>query len=271
MNEPAYPRGPLCTTETLKADFSKLGIANGDTLIFHASLSKLGWVNGGAEAVVCALLEVLGDSGTLVVPTHTSNNSWPDDWKSPPVPPEWLDEIKKTMPPFDVKTSRSREMGVLAETVRTWPGALRSNHPRCSFAAVGAKAEEVTKNHDLADVMGDKSPLGALDRLDAKILLLGVGFEKCTAFHLAERRIPSYPKTKEGSRIWNSEEEAEWVFCETVRLDDGSSFATIGKALEEQGRVTRGRVGAASSALLSLSEGVRYAQRWLEASLGSSS
>lgn len=264
MADPAYPRGPLCTIETLKRDFSELGIANGDTIIVHASLSKLGWVNGGAEAVVRALLHVLGDSGTLVVPTHTANNSWPDDWKAPPVPVEWLEDIKETMPPFDVQTSRSRDMGVMAETVRTWPGALRSNHPRCSFAAIGAKAGEITRGHDLADVMGDKTPLGALDRLGAKILLLGVGFEKCTAFHLAEHRIPGYPKTREGSRIWNSDGRAEWVFCDTIKLDDGSSFAKIGQALEDEGRVTRGRIGAASSALLSLSEGVRYAQRWLE-------
>jgi aminoglycoside 3-N-acetyltransferase len=60
----------------------------GDILLVYSSLSSLGWVNGGAEAVVLALPDVLGETGTLVVPTQFPDNSDPANWQHPPVPEE---------------------------------------------------------------------------------------------------------------------------------------------------------------------------------------
>jgi aminoglycoside 3-N-acetyltransferase len=40
-------------------------------------------VAGGTQAVVQALLDVLGPAGTLVVPTHTPDNTDPADWRNP--------------------------------------------------------------------------------------------------------------------------------------------------------------------------------------------
>jgi aminoglycoside 3-N-acetyltransferase len=78
---------------------------------------------------------------------------------------------------------------MIAERVRTWPGAVCSRHPKTSFAAVGARAAELMRRHDIDCYLGEASPLGALD---AATLLLGVGFSRATAFHLAEYRLP-YP------------------------------------------------------------------------------
>lgn len=78
---------PVCTKQSLISDFKKLGIVEGETLLLHSSLSRLGWVNGGAETVISALLEVLGDEGTLVVPTYTGDNTDPAEWRSPPRAP----------------------------------------------------------------------------------------------------------------------------------------------------------------------------------------
>src|SRR6185503_18140631 len=76
------------------------------------------------------------------------------------------------------------------ETVRTWPGAVRSTHPHTSFTAVGSDAAALMAGHRLDCQLGEESPLAALERLDGKVLLLGVGYDRCTAFHLAEYRIP---------------------------------------------------------------------------------
>jgi aminoglycoside N3'-acetyltransferase len=57
------------TRGELTADLLKLGIAPGDTLFIHSSLKSLGYVEGGAAAVVRALQDAVGPQGTLLIPT----------------------------------------------------------------------------------------------------------------------------------------------------------------------------------------------------------
>lgn len=49
------------TIDRLIDDLQSLGLKHGDTVIVHSSLSALGWVNGGAIAVIKALLETVGN------------------------------------------------------------------------------------------------------------------------------------------------------------------------------------------------------------------
>ena len=98
----------------------------------HSSRSSVGFVAGGPQAIVQAVLDVLGMEGTLVVPTHTSENTDPASWQNPPVPASWWSAIRDESPGFHPSiTPASRWMGILADTARTWPGAIRSEHPKC--------------------------------------------------------------------------------------------------------------------------------------------
>ena len=144
------------TVQSLGSDLRALGLAAGDTVLVHSSARSLGFVAGGTQAVVQALLDVLGPDGTLVVPTHTPDNTDPADWRNPPVPESWWPAIRSQAPGFDRSRTPSRWMGVIAETVRTWPGALRSDHPQVSFAAVGRHAAAVTGGHQLDDALGEQ-------------------------------------------------------------------------------------------------------------------
>jgi hypothetical protein len=149
------------TAASLSADLRALGVGAGDVVLLHASRRNVGFVAGGTQAIVHALLDVLASTGTLVVPTHTPENTDPAMWRKPPVPESWWRVIREQSPGFDPRlTPASRWMGVLAETVRTWPGAVRSDHPQVSFAAIGGHADDVTADHRLDDALGENSPLG---------------------------------------------------------------------------------------------------------------
>lgn len=83
------------TVDSLQADFTVLGVESGMVLLVHSSLSALGWVNGGAVAVIIALQNVLGSTGTLVMPAHSTGLTDPSGWENPPVPRSWWHSIRQ--------------------------------------------------------------------------------------------------------------------------------------------------------------------------------
>ena len=254
------------TTESLAAEFRALGIAAGDVLLVHSSYRSLGFVVGGPQAVVQALIDAVGPGGTVVVPAHTPENSDPATWQRPPVPEGWWEAIRRAAPGFDpIRTPAGPHMGRLAELVRTWPGALRSDHPQVSFAAVGARAPEIVGDQALADGLGERSPLGAVYRLDGKVLLLGCGHDNNTSLHLAETRLPEAPRHTTGSSIRPAGGgPGRWTTWSEVDVDS-FDFGALGAAFEATGAVVTGPVGAASARLMSQREAVDFATGWLPA------
>lgn len=248
------------TRNSLAADLRALGVAPGGVLLMHASYKSLGTVFGGPQAVVEALLAV---AGTLVVPTHTPDNSDPASWSNPPVPDSWWDTIRREGPGFDpARTPASRWMGRLAELVRTWPGALRSDHPQVSFAAVGPLAAEIVGDHSLSDNLGERSPLGAVYRFDGQILLLGCDHSANTSLHLAEIRQPHPPMHTTGSSLRRPGGGSRWSTWSEVDVDAGD-FDRIGVAFEETGAATIGTVAEATAHLMSQRRAVDFATDWI--------
>ncbi|GAA3766903.1 aminoglycoside N(3)-acetyltransferase [Streptomyces chiangmaiensis] len=250
------PTGPLVTRDTIAAQLRSLGVEPGETLLVHSSLSALGWVCGGAVTVVQGLRDALGPDGTLVVPAQTGGLSDPAVWSNPPVPEEWWETIRAAMPAYDPLVTPTLGVGVIPETVRTWPGALRSAHPQTSFAALGPRAAEIVDRHDPGCRLGERSPLARLEALGARVLLLGTGYETCTSFHLAEYRIPSRP-VRVGRPGPNGWEVVTEVSITSDRFDE------LGHDFERDRPVIRGGVGAAGVRLFPVADAVAYAERWL--------
>lgn len=255
------------TRESISADLRALGVRPGGVLLVHSSLSSLGWVSGGALAVVQALLDVLGPAGTLVVPSQTADNRDPSTWV--PRPPEaWWPAIRETLPGFDPERSPSVRVGVISEQVRTWPGAARSAHPQTSFAAVGAHAAELMSGHATDCHLGEASPLAALEAVNAATLLLGVGFAQATAFHLAEYRQPEPPRRIYACAVRTPGGGRRWLEYEDIVLDD-HDFARLGHDFErETDAVVAGRVGAAECRLFAIADAVAYAGKWFTRNRG---
>ncbi|MFF5082559.1 aminoglycoside N(3)-acetyltransferase [Actinoplanes sp. NPDC000266] len=251
------------TTGTLAADLRALGLSAGDTVLVHSSMRAVGYVAGDVQAVVQAMLDVLGPEGTLVVPTHTPANSDPADWENPPVPAAWWPVIREQGPGFDPARTPSHRMGAFPEVVRAWPGARRSSHPQVSFAAVGARAAAVVDDHPLEDGLGDGSPLGAVYRADGKVLLLGCGHDRNTSLHLGECRQAEPAMADHGAAVRDPSGGSRWVTWRAPDAD-ASDFAELGAAYEATAAPVRlGRVGGAESRLMSQRALVDFATGWL--------
>jgi aminoglycoside 3-N-acetyltransferase len=250
------------TVASLAAELRALGLSAGDTVLLHSSQRRLGFVAGGVQATVQAILDVLGVEGTLVVPAHTPDNSDPAPWSQPPVPESWWPVIRAHTPAFDRARTPSRWMGVIAEAVRTSPGAVRSDHPQVSFAAVGARAAEVVAVHRLDGGLGEESPLGAVYRLDGKVLLLGCGHDRNTSLHLAECRQESPPRAGAGASVFGPDGTNRWATWVDV-VADSDDFERLGADFEATGAATVGRVGNATARLMSQRALVDFATGWM--------
>lgn len=149
----------------------ELGILAGDVVLVHSSLKGLGWVEGGPNVVIDALLQSVGEEGTILFPTLTGTKD--DGPKSPPT--------------IDLAATPCWT-GIIPETARQRPDAVRSIHPTHSVTAVGANREFWTRGHEDGESPCDEaSPYYRLMEHGGKILLLGgVTHDSNTSLHCIE-------------------------------------------------------------------------------------
>ncbi len=256
---------PLVFTDIV-GDLKQLGIASSDTLLVHASMSSLGWVAGGAQTVVDALISSVKD-GTLVMPTHTPGNTDPANWSNPPVPESWWSQIREEMPAFDPAKTPTLGMGRVPELFRTYPNVRRSDHPVCSFAAFGPLAEVLTKAVPFQPEFGVDSTLDRLRSHGAKVLLLGATHESNTTLHLAEH-LSDFTKVmiEEGCAMMVFSQR-KWVRFKMLSLET-DDFCKVGEAFEEAFQnqpeiLSRGKVGKADCLLFDMTTMVTFATDWM--------
>ena len=254
------------TIDSLQADFNALGIRSGMVLLIHSSLSAIGWVCGGPVAVIIALQQTLGATGTLVMPTHSTDLTEPSRWENPPVPKSWWPVIRAAMPAYQPDLTPTRSMGVVAETFRKQKGVLRSAHPHHSFCADGDQASYITDNHSLAYGLGEDSPLAKIYDVGGFVLLLGVGHDSNTSMHLAEHRAPfptkrtiqeAAPISTTGTRRWTTFEDIDLDSSDFERIGEDFLCSDIGSG------VRRGKVGLADCQLMPQRALVNFAVDWL--------
>lgn len=167
---------PGITRSEIASDLAALGIKPGDHVLTHSSLSAIGWVEGGAQAVVSAIVEAVGEEGTALFPTLTGSPR--DSRENPPV--------------MDARNTPCWT-GAIPEASRLFPDAIRSLHPTHSVAAIGRLAEWFAAGHQFCRTpCGYGSPYDKLADIGGKILLLGVPQSVNTSFHHAEElaRVP---------------------------------------------------------------------------------
>jgi aminoglycoside 3-N-acetyltransferase len=256
------------TRSRLIADLRALGLRHGIAMV-PASISSLGWVVGGSQTVVEALLACLGPGGTLCAQASWEDipfglAGWPEDWRA---------AYEAELPPFDPACSAAAPYeGRLAERIRTWPGARRSANPGTGIAAIGARAAELTAGHRLDDSFGAGTPYARLVEHGAQIVLLGAPLRTISLLHHAEaiaharKRRTTYRLPISGSG-WVALRELD-VWRGTYPYEDAEPLATIAAAALDAGIGRTGTVGAATAHVFPAAALTRFAVRWLERRFG---
>jgi aminoglycoside 3-N-acetyltransferase len=261
------------TRSHLAADLRRLGVQEGGITMVHTRMSAIGWVVGGSETVVRALLDALGPEGTLMAYASWAEHVYrPTERAS-----EHRDAYLEEPPVFDVATGEvDREYGRIPERVRTWPGALRSAHPEAGVVAVGPRAKWLTEAHPADDAYGRDSPFARLVEAGGEVLLLGAPLDTVTLLHHAEaiaeapgKRTVTYlvvvaERGRAVERTFTDIDTGAEVFpYETLGLDD-DPFAVIARAALTAGIGVRGQVGQAESHLFPAPDLTSFAVSWIE-------
>jgi len=246
----------IVSKDEIKAGLRKLGLESGDTVGVHSSLSSFGYVDEGANTVIDALLEVVGENGTIVMPTYSANLA-----KVERSPKEiemgvlWIYRIL----PYDPKETPCTT-GAIAETFRKRKGVLRSRHHVFSLSAFGPHAQEIIDAGHKDSRAGWKKLL----ELEGYILLLGVGLGNCSAMHLAEERVtlPKHISDKVTAPKWFVERyppnEWEWDF------GPYPDFTKLEKPCIQRGIMKTIKVGKAALKLAKLRELIDLYAEYLE-------
>ena len=263
------PALPPHTAASLRIDLERLGVAAGDIVMVHAAMSRMGRLLHGPDAFVTALRDAVGETGTVMAYVD-----WDGDYEDlldehGRILPEWRDKV----PPFDPARSRAvRDNGILAEFIRTTPGALRSGSPGASVAAVGTKAEWLTADHPLDYGYGEGSPFAKLVEARGKVLMAGAPLDTMTLLHHAEhladiagKRIKRYdvPLWRGGEVWWRMAEEFDTSDPVVEGLAD-DYFAEIVRAFLSSGKGRESKVGDAPCVLVNAADVCAFGKAWLE-------
>jgi len=227
--------GRIVIKNRIKKDLQRLGLKEGDLVLMHSSLKRLGYVKGGTDTVIDATMEVIGEDGLFMVPTFTFTNFTPF---------------------FDPQTTPS-QMGLITETLRQRKESVRSWHPRHSVGVIGKNAKEMVSEHLWSGSVGKGSPIDKLAKKGGYVLLLGVGYTANTTIHTAEvyaeipylytvKDSPDFPeqaivKTPSGKMI--KVYLAPYPTC-------SEGFWKLEPIMRDKGQIRYGKVGQANSQLM---------------------
>lgn len=219
----------MITRVEIEAGLRDLGLVPGMAVEVHSSLSAFGHVEGGAESVIAALMNLVGPGGSLVMPAFPF---------SPLLPLTEADQargIRSKLRVLDPNSPERTGMGIIADTFRqrddvvTGPGFFR-------VCAWGRDAE--------------KHSWGFQHLLDSGgwALLLGVDIHRLSTMHYAENSAGGVPAEITSYFAAGEEIEADYP-PESWHVETGTTpedgWAKIQAEAIRLGLVREKRIGAA--------------------------
>ncbi|MGI8746721.1 MAG: aminoglycoside 3-N-acetyltransferase [Bryobacteraceae bacterium] len=247
------------TRASLHTDLMRLGIKPKDVLMVHASVRSVGDVTGGVNVIVQALFDAIGPEGTLTAYVDFE--------------PFYEEDNEADIPVFDKRIAHAaRDHGVLHETLRNWPGALRSDHPDAGVVAIGPLADWMTNDHPFQYGYGDGSPFDKFLQANGRVLMLGAPLDTITLLHYAEHKaqIPK-KRIRRYRRLMPGVSEPAWIWFEefdTAEPVNGvlhsNCFESIALDYLATGHGSQGTIGSAASVLFDGPDLVKFGIEWIE-------
>jgi aminoglycoside 3-N-acetyltransferase len=224
------------TRQDIVRGLAPLGLGAGGDVLAHSSLSSFGYVQGGADAVIDALLKTVGPTGTVLVPTLTGS-----------------EELNVENPPIFDPDATSCWTGRIPEVFRQRPNARRSHHPTHSVAAIGARAQDLTRDHEFSITpCGPDSPYGRLAQTGGQILLLGVTHSVNTTFHHVEEivGVPYHMQPGWVAAQVKTDDRAQTIHLMIHRYGPERRFERMEPVFRERGIQRDGQIGQAHVRLI---------------------
>lgn len=234
----------------LASQLTTLGVRPGSVLMVHASMRRIGPVEGGADGVLDALGRALGPEGTLIMMIAADDDE-PFDPRSTPADPD---------------------NGILAEVLRRRPGVEVSDHAAARFAAWGPRALELTRDPPLHHYYGEGSPLERICEAGGAVLRLGSDVDTVTMTHRAEHLadlpgkrfvVRPYVRADVGEQRIESLDDSDGI-ADWAR---GDYFPRILLDFLAAGHARVGPFGQCTAELLDASAYVDFAVDWIETQL----
>ncbi len=233
------------TRNELKDQLVKLGVETEMKLLIHVSLSKIGKVDDGPNALITALKEIITENGILAMPAYNAYG----DYKP--------------------------NLSIVNEVFRNQPDVICTNQVIASFAVWGNEKENIAANIEyteegLSFEAGEKSTLARLYDNDGWSLMIGTDYSTCTVIHLAENRA-AWPSKFIYTEEYVSSDGKKIPFHDVAYQDE--DFNEIGTAFEsvyknDDTAFRCGKIGNAECKLVRQRIFVDFAVNWMNQNRG---
>jgi aminoglycoside 3-N-acetyltransferase len=241
--------------EALASALRQLGVKPGDTLMVHSAFRFSSGFQGSPQDIIQALLEVLGDTGNLMMVSMPFGGS--------------AYEYLQGNPVFDVRKTPSR-MGILSEIFRRRKDVVRSLHPTHPVLACGPRASWLVEGHERCPYpCGKGTPFDKLRQLGGKTLFFDVPLNTFTFIHFIEDHIKEhlpvalYVDTPLRARVVDADGRAFTV--ETYAFSREAAAARspdlLQQALERDGLVHKARIGRTALMLVEVEAALKTVER----------
>ena len=242
--------------------FKQIGIKPGMVLLVQCDLTAIGYVVGGAQTIIDALIDVVGYEGTIVMPMFNFENSEPSYWHNPAIEHNLMQDVRDNMPAFQAKDSDCYDMGAVVNSFRRRDGVVFSKHPTYAFVAWGKYAKLICDRHSLHFPLGEESPLAKISELRGATLLMGKDYSQAIMFHLAEDRSGIRPIILNGGGVEITQGRTWKKYLDIDKQP--LSFFEIGKLLEDRKLVTKLPLGHSESLLIPFTGAMKCADQYFK-------